>query len=360
EFEVIDIIGRGSFGQITKVRRLSDGLVMARKEISYKAMNPKEKSQLISEFRILKNLQHPNIVRYYHHEHIPEIHMVYLYMEYCGGGDLGSLILQCSESGELVPEHIIWGIFTQLILALYRCHYNNDPPPVGNLFCFHDDPLPPSNPSTVILHRDIKPDNIFLDKDNSVKVGDFGLAKMLDQEHFFANTYVGTPYYMSPDVLLDQPYTPQSDIWSLGCVIYELCKLNPPFQAKTHMQLTQKIKEGVFPPIPDVYSSTLSRTIAACLNLNPANRPTTATLLRLDIIKLCRKERNVLETHMTLLALEEKLKERERALVSRESAITNDLEAYKLALETDIFKRLENDLHQTIEMEVERRVGDRL
>ncbi|KAA8915474.1 hypothetical protein TRICI_002395 [Trichomonascus ciferrii] len=357
DFESLELIGRGSFGQIRKVRRRADGQVLVRKEISYKSMNQKEKAQLIAEFRILKSLVHPNIVQYLHHEHISEQHVVHLYMEYCGGGDLAGLIRQCRESNEYVPENVVWSIFTQLILALYRCHFNTDPPPPGDLFCLDSpDVTTPMTPSTVILHRDIKPDNVFLDKNHSVKLGDFGLAKMLDQEHIMANTYVGTPFYMSPEVLMDQPYTPQSDIWSLGCVIYELCALHPPFQAKSHLLLSQKIREGTYPTIPDCYSSTLSRTIAACININALQRPTTATLLSLDVVKLCRKEKEITEARNSLASIEEELQRREQLLIEREQQLVQDFEAHKQELEQEVYNKLERELSTAIEREVDRRV----
>lgn len=357
EFESLELIGRGSFGQIRKVRRRTDGQVLVRKEISYKSMNQKEKAQLIAEFRILKSLVHPNIVQYLHHEHISDEHMVHLYMEYCGGGDLAGLIRQCRESNEYVPENVVWSIFTQLILALYRCHFNTDPPPPGDMFCLDSsDVSTPITPSTVILHRDIKPDNVFLDKEHSVKLGDFGLAKMLDQEHIMANTYVGTPFYMSPEVLMDQPYTPQSDIWSLGCVIYELCALHPPFQAKSHLLLSQKIREGTYPAIPDCYSSTLGRTIAACININALQRPTTATLLSLDVVKLCRKEREISDARSSLASIEEELQRREQMLIEREKQLVQDFESHKQELEQEVYTKLERELSTAIEQEVDRRV----
>lgn len=360
EFEVLELIGRGSFGQIRKVRRKSDNAILVRKEISYKAMNAKEKSQLIAEFRILKSLVHPNIVQYFHHEHVSDEHVVHLYMEYCGGGDLADLIRQCRESGEYVPEDVVWSVFTQLILALYRCHYNTDPPAPGDLFSTrgpNGEPVDsPPIPSTVILHRDIKPDNVFLDGDTCVKLGDFGLAKMLDQENILANTYVGTPFYMSPEVLMDQPYTPQSDVWSLGCVIYELCALHPPFQAKSHLALSQKIREGQFPALPDCYSSTLARTIAACININPLARPTTATLLSLDVIKLCRKDRELTDAQRQLGAIEEELRRRETQLADREVQLMQEFEAYKVELEHEFYNKLERELSGAIDREVDRRV----
>lgn len=363
EFEALELIGRGSFGNIRKVRRISDGKVLVRKEISYKSMNQKEKAQLIAEFRILKCLDHPNIVQYLHHEHNSESHMVYLYMEYCGGGDLAGLIRQCKETMTIIPEHFIWSVFTQLILALYRCHFNTDPPSSsGELFSNEPD-MSPSNPATVILHRDIKPDNVFMmnndGEDYSIKLGDFGLAKMLDEEHLLANTYVGTPYYMSPEVLMDQPSTPQSDIWSLGCVIYELCALHPPFQAKSHLLLSQKIREGVYSPIPDYYSSTLSKTISACLNLAPLQRPTTATLLRLDVIKLCRKEQDLIQYQKVLVSAEEQLARQEAILNEREKQLQRDYELHKIELqqqEQEMVNRLERELSTAIDVEVQRRV----
>lgn len=360
EFEELEVIGRGSFGQIRKVRRKGDGQILVRKEISYKSMNQKEKAQLIAEFRILKSLVHPNIVQYLHHEHVAEAHMVYLYMEYCGGGDLAGLIRQCKEHGTRVSENLVWQIFTQLILALYRCHYNADPPPPGEILGGGGDVTPPPNPSTVILHRDIKPDNVFLDEDHQVKLGDFGLAKMLDEEHLLANTYVGTPYYMSPEVLMDQPSTPQSDIWSLGCVIYELCALHPPFQAKSHIALSQKIREGVFPPIPAIYSSTLSKTITACLSINPGQRPTTATLLTLDVIKLALRDREMAEMQRGLAQYEENLHAYEQALRDREEQLKREFEAHKERFEADIYRRLELHFTEVIEAEVDRRVRERL
>lgn len=312
-------------------------------------MNQKEKVQLIAEFRILKSLVHPNIVQYYHHEHVAEDHSVHLYMEYCGGGDLAGVIQTCKSTGEYVPESMVWSVFTQLTLALYRCHYNSAPPPAGELFNTNECMNPPQ-PATVILHRDIKPDNVFLDQFNSVKLGDFGLAKILDQDHFMANTYVGTPYYMSPEVLLDKPFTPQSDIWSLGCVIYELCAKHPPFQAKTHLQLSQKIREGTFPPLPSVYSPTLSKTIAACLNMNYLQRPTTSTLLRLDIMKLCRKEREVAEAHREVQDL------RDQILIERDT-VMKQLQFQQEQQQMQMFQQISEEFNLQLEQEVQRRLA---
>lgn len=337
EYKPLEIIGHGSFGIIRKVTA-KDGTVNVRKEISYKAMNQKERNQLIAEFRILKSLVHPNIVRYLHHDHDPESQEVHLYMEYCGGGDLSQVIRRLKAEDTYFPEYKVWDVLTQLCLALYRCHYNKNAPALPASILA---PIPSRDsdetPRTFVLHRDIKPENIFLDSSGphlNVKLGDFGLAKMLDLENPLATTYVGTPYYMSPEVLTDLPSTPASDIWSLGCVMYELCAKHPPFEAKTHLQLVNKVREAKFKPLPsNVYSATLTRTIEACLRLDPMQRPTAATLLKLDIIKICRKE-------IELKECEIELREREEELDS-------------------VFTKMQSELQTVIEEEVEKRLLER-
>ncbi|KAK9477834.1 kinase-like domain-containing protein [Lipomyces japonicus] len=353
-YEALELIGRGTFGQIRKVRHRMDGHLLVRKEISYSRMSQREKTQLLAELRILKALRHANIVQYVHHERVQESEEVHLYMEFCGGGDLAQLIKTCRESGQLVPERVVWSIITQLVLALYRCHHGMDPPPLTDLFAPPDDAMPVT--TTVILHRDIKPENIFLDAENNVKLGDFGLSKMLDSEHSLATTYVGTPYYMSPEVLLDQPYTPQSDIWSLGCVIYELCALQPPFSGKSHMQLAQKIREGKFAPIPGGYSLALQRIISSCLTLTAQKRPTTHSLLQTDLIMLHRREREMVEMHKILRSREEAVITREQELVLKEREFQESFESEKSRYESEIRLKLQEELEGLFRDAVEAKV----
>ncbi|ODV93151.1 hypothetical protein PACTADRAFT_25678, partial [Pachysolen tannophilus NRRL Y-2460] len=365
QFEILELIGRGSFGNVRKVVRKMDGKLFVRKEISYISMNPKERSQLIAEFRILRELKHPNIVQYIHHDHIPEDHMVHLYMEYCDGGDLGGIIRKCRNNGEYVPEEIVWSIFTQILLALYRCHYGTESPPVGlnNLFNSNGDPPPSTiDQRNVVIHRDIKPDNVFLLKDNFVKLGDFGLAKMLNHENDFAKTYVGTPYYMSPEVLADKPYDPVCDIWSLGCVIYELCSLHPPFQAKSHVQLQEKIKEGIFSPMPDHYSNKLKKVISACIMVNPQDRPSAYQLLQDTSVKIFRKDLEFKYKEIALREYEKELLNRDQALLRSEedlnSKLAEELDYQRKAVEQEveeIRRGYQNEFEFVVEKEVETR-----
>lgn len=288
DYDVLEKIGQGSFGVIRKVRRKTDGEVICRKEISYTRMSDREKEQLHAELRILESLRHPNIVQYYHRQHLKSSHDLHLYMEYCGNGDLGGYIRKLKDRNKMADEEFIWAIFAQLVGALYRCHYGEDPPPAGKEGNVRKGKVLVSKQGhTVILHRDLKPENVFLGDNNSVKLGDFGLSKII-ASHDFASTYVGTPFYMSPEICAAERYSHHSDIWSMGCIIYELASRQVPFEARSHMELVLKIKKGYIKPLPPQYSQDLTDVISWCLKTDPRQRPDCAQLLGVANIKVAR------------------------------------------------------------------------
>ncbi|KAH0491767.1 hypothetical protein TgHK011_003176 [Trichoderma gracile] len=350
KYETLEKIGHGSFGIIRKVRRKADGFIMCRKEISYLRMTQKEREQLHSEFQILSHLRHPNIVAYYHREHLKASQDLHLYMEYCGNGDLGRVIKELQTKGQRAQESFVWSIFSQLVLALYRCHYGVDPPDVGGNVLGTAGGMAPKTPAgaVTILHRDLKPENVFLGEDNSVKLGDFGLSKMI-KSHDFASTYVGTPFYMSPEICAAEKYTLKSDIWSLGCIIYELCAREPPFNAKSHYQLVQKIKEGRIAPLPDMYSAELNQVIKDCLRVNPDRRPDTAQLLHLPVVRLTRKEKEVVDLNRALKAREEILREKETELNLR--LVNLDKDKHLMRQELDASVRREWEVKARLEID---------
>ncbi|XP_041467819.1 serine/threonine-protein kinase Nek2-like [Lytechinus variegatus] len=316
DYDILYTIGSGSYGKCRKVRRKSDGKILVSKEIDYGTMGEAEKQMLVSEVNLLRELKHEFIVRYYDRIVDRSTSTIYIIMEYCEGGDLGSLISKCKKDRKFLEESFVWKIFQQLTVALQECHRRGK--------------------GRAILHRDLKPANVFLDADHNVKLGDFGLARVLHHDTSFAKTFVGTPYYMSPEQMNRLSYNDKSDIWSLGCLLYELCSLSPPFTAPNQAALAVKIKGGHFRRLPVQYSSDLNDIISTMLKVKPASRPSIDELLANPRLSpptspdssgdkkssesdLLKKEREA------LLALEESLKVRERAASKREQML-NDRE----------------------------------
>ncbi|XP_033735356.1 serine/threonine-protein kinase Nek2-like isoform X1 [Pecten maximus] len=254
DFAVISTIGSGSYGTCRKIRRKKDGKVLAWKEMDYGSMTESEKQMLVSEVNLLRELRHSNIVRYYDRIIDRSNTTIYIIMEYCNRGDLATLITRCRRDEVYMDEEFVWKILVQITMALQECHRRKN--------------------GKAVLHRDLKPANIFLDSDDNVKLGDFGLARVLHHETSFAKTYVGTPYYMSPELVNNMSYNEKSDIWSMGCILYELCALRPPFTASNQHELNKKIRVGDFVRIPNKYSDGLNSVIAKIIRVEVHQRPT--------------------------------------------------------------------------------------
>ncbi|PYH71104.1 serine/threonine protein kinase nimA [Aspergillus vadensis CBS 113365] len=358
KYEVLEKIGCGSFGIIRKVRRKTDGFILCRKEINYIKMSQKEREQLTAEFNILSSLRHPNIVAYYHREHLKASQDLYLYMEYCGGGDLSMVIKNLKKTNKYAEEEFVWRILSQLVTALYRCHYGSDPVDVGsNILGPAPKPsgLKGKQAQMTILHRDLKPENIFLGSDNTVKLGDFGLSKLMNS-HDFASTYVGTPFYMSPEICAAEKYTLRSDIWAVGCIMYELCQREPPFNARTHIQLVQRIREGKFAPLPDFYSPELKNVIANCLRVNPDHRPDTAALINLPIIRLMRKEKEITDLSRTLRKREESALQKVRDIEQAYAKLEKEKQQMKVELENTVRREWEVKARLEIDRQVQNEI----
>ena len=163
-------------------------------------MNDKEKQQIVAEVNILRDLNHPNIVRFYDRFVDKRNQKIYIIMEYCEGGDLQKIIKHCLRANEHVKEDFIWKIFAQVVSGLYFCHRRTQLCNInrGEVNQQQKQQQQPKGPQR-ILHRDLKPGNIFLDSNQNAKLGDFGLARVLNHGSVFAQTNVGTPYYMSPE-----------------------------------------------------------------------------------------------------------------------------------------------------------------
>ncbi|XP_068199052.1 serine/threonine-protein kinase Nek2-like [Antennarius striatus] len=282
--------------------------ILVWKELDYGTMAYSERQMLVSEVNLLRELRHPNIVRYYDRIIDRTNTTLYIVMEYCEGGDLSSLISRCLRERRYLEEKLILRVMTQLTLALKECHRRSD----GR---------------ATVLHRDLKPANIFLDIKQNVKLGDFGLARILNHDTSFAKTFVGTPYYMSPEQINQMSYNEKSDIWSLGCLLYELCALSPPFTAYNQKELAEKIREGKYRRIPYRYSEELNSLLSKMLNLKDYLRPSVESILQTSLladttaVELRLWEQSLRTREENLKECEERLEQRERELCVRERLV---------------------------------------
>jgi NIMA (never in mitosis gene a)-related kinase len=254
DFELLKQIGKGSFGVVYRVKRKRDGQIYAMKCINISKMDKKSIENCLTEIRILCSVSHPNVVGYkeaFLDKVDTELDIV---MEYVGGGDLASKINQCSKRRLLINEQTIWKYFCQTLLGLKALH------------------------SMKIIHRDIKSANLFLSEDfETIKLGDLNVAKIAKND--LASTQIGTPYYLAPEIWKNEVYSYKCDVFSLGCVLYEMAALRVPFEGTSLQDLYKKITRGIINKIPKEYSEDLYTIIKLCLVTDPKQRPTVAQLL---------------------------------------------------------------------------------
>lgn len=251
-------LGSGSFGTVYLVEDVrAPGEWKVLKEIFVGELQPDETVDAMREARMLSDLKNPNIVKFL--DSFIDGEFFCIVTEYCEGGDLDDKIKAWKEAGKKFDESLILAWFIQLVLAVKYMHEKR------------------------ILHRDLKTRNIFL-KNNFIKLGDFGISRILMGTSDMATTFTGTPYYMSPEVLKHEGYKYKSDIWSMGVVLYELCNLQHAFQGESLMGVMYKIVEGNPPKLSEHYSKELQTLYERMLDKEPANRPSASEVLKNEYI----------------------------------------------------------------------------
>ena len=258
-FEILQKLGDGAYSVVYKVRRKIDGNIYALKKVKLLNLKDKEKQNALNEVRILASVKSTFVISYKEAFIEESESSLCIVMEFADQGDLFQKITQFKKMGVLIEEVDIWRIFIQMTKGLKALH------------------------DLKILHRDMKSANIFLFSDGSAKIGDLNVSKVARKGLGYTQT--GTPYYASPEVWKDQPYDSKSDIWSLGCITYEMLTLRPPFRAESMEGLYNKVIKGHYPKIGDRYSSDISEIIKMLLKVNPSDRPTCAQILKHPIIK---------------------------------------------------------------------------
>lgn len=229
------------------------------KKISIRNVSRQEQEEAIREAEILKMLKHPNIIQFKDFIDVRRDYICII-MDYADGGDLASKIKQ-TETYFSETQILDW--FVQIVLAIKHMHDRK------------------------IVHRDIKSSNIFLTSMNVVKLGDFGISSCLSHTNDFLQSFAGTYFYLSPEIINNQPYNYKTDIWSLGVVLYELCTLHPPFTTikNDKKMLESKIKAGKYKEIPMIYSQEMKNLVASLLTVSHTKRPSVKEILQLPIIK---------------------------------------------------------------------------
>ena len=259
DFQIISKLGEGAYSTVFKVKRIIDNKIYALKKVKLLNLSEKEKENSLNEVRILASVKSNFVVSYKEAFFDEKDNTLCIIMEFADRGDLYQKIVQHKKSAILFEESDIWRIFIQLVKGLKSLH------------------------DLKILHRDMKSANVFLFSNGSAKLGDLNVSKVAKRGLGYTQT--GTPYYASPEVWKDKPYDNKSDVWSLGCVLYEMITLRPPFRAQNMEGLYNKVCKGQFSRIPDKFSDDLFKVVQFLLQVNPISRPSCEQILNYPIVQ---------------------------------------------------------------------------
>ena len=249
-------IGVGSYGSAYLVRLRADKQrCLVLKKIRLDNVGAKERRAAHAEAKLLQRFDHPFVLGYVdsfsHKGHLCIV------TDYCEAGDL---YCRLKSSKSYWREDAILDMFAQICLALDYVHDQK------------------------VLHRDLKTQNVFLHRNGTIKLGDFGIARQMDAPMDMAMTVIGTPYYMSPELMEGKAYGYKSDVWALGCVLYELATLKHAFDANDMNGLVMKIVRGRVLPVPMHYSPELRALICKLLSKRSADRPTVKRVLETPVL----------------------------------------------------------------------------
>lgn len=264
-YELLSRIGEGTYATVYKAKRISDSVPVAVKMINVFKMDKKKIENALNEIRIICAIDHPNVVGY-HEAFLDQTNKdLYIIMEFVGGGDLNDRIRNLTTRKKYLNEATIWKYTIQILQGLKVLHDRK------------------------IIHRDIKPGNIFVSEDlEELKIGDLNVSKIMRNQMMTA-TVIGTPYYLAPEIWKNDRYDYRCDVFSFGCVLYEMTALRVPFQGKSIGELYKSVENDKPPPLPNQFSNDLYQFILRCLIKKFAKRPSVNELLN-DPMLLKRKQ----------------------------------------------------------------------
>lgn len=248
DYQLGDCLGRGAFGSVYRALNWNTGETVAVKQIKLTDLPKSELRVIMLEIDLLKNLDHPNIVKY--HGFVKSAETLNIILEYCENGSLHSI----AKNFGRFPENLVGLYMSQVLNGLLYLHEQG------------------------VIHRDIKGANILTTKEGLVKLADFGVASRTTGLN--ENSVVGTPYWMAPEVIELSGATTASDIWSLGCTVIELLEGKPPYCNLQPMPALFRIVNDDHPPLPQGASPAVKDFLMQCFQKDPNLRVSARKLLK--------------------------------------------------------------------------------
>ncbi|XP_029569164.1 MAP/microtubule affinity-regulating kinase 3 isoform X1 [Salmo trutta] len=242
-YRLLKTIGKGNFAKVKLARHILTGREVAIKIIDKTQLNPNSLQKLFREVRIMKILNHPNIVKLF--EVIETERTLYLVMEYASGGEVFDYLVAHGRMKEKEAR----AKFRQIVSAVQYCHQKH------------------------IVHRDLKAENLLLDADMNIKIADFGFSNEFTMGNKL-DTFCGSPPYAAPELFQGKKYDgPEVDVWSLGVILYTLVSGSLPFDGQNLKELRERVLRGKY-RIPFYMSTDCENLLKRFLVLNPAKRGT--------------------------------------------------------------------------------------
>lgn len=260
KFKTVKKLGTGAFGDVYEIERLTDHEHLAYKVVKIEKIDEASVKEVKMEGKILRKLNHPCIIKFIECHINIKSKEFYVITELAKNGDLSQMIENHKNKQLKFDENQIIDWLTQISMALIHIHNKK------------------------VIHRDLKPNNLFLSSHNIIKLGDFGVSKNLFFTNQLAGTIVGTPLYMAPEIVDGKKYQYKVDMWSLGVIIYELMALVNPFDSRSIPATYNKILSATYEKLPDCYSNELRELVYSLLQVDPDKRPSANQILEKKFI----------------------------------------------------------------------------